>query len=349
MMTPADTIEATTQPPPVPLEAGPLPVNFPAVGPSVPGSTSGPLRRGLGCATALVSLALVAGLGPLRADTIPVPNGSFESPTTPYADPRIDSWQKTPKPVWYDESGGALWDQLTGQFKNTDPGSADHIDNVDGNQALFLFAVPEVGLFQDYDSTDWSHPTPTHAFDVRFEVGRSYRLTIGAIGGGGNMTNGVTLQLSLYYRDAASNQVTVAATTITNTPAVFTNTTHLIDCSLHVPTVNAGDPWAGQHLGVQLLSTVDPALTGGYWDLDNVRLEAFPEPTLADATVVAGTFHGWLESEPGRFDIVASSDLAAPLSTWTGVGQVTNVTGRVEFTDPATASPGRYYAARAVP
>ena len=60
------------------------------------------------------------------------------------------------------------------------------------------------------------------------------------------MKDGVTLQLSLYYRDAASNMVTVAATTITNSAQLFPTNTHLVDFSVYVPGVRATDPWAGQ-------------------------------------------------------------------------------------------------------
>ena len=42
---------------------------------------------------------------------------------------------------------------------------------------------------------------------------------------------------SLYYRDAASNMVTVAATTITNSSSLFPTNTHLIDFQMLVPTV----------------------------------------------------------------------------------------------------------------
>ena len=99
-------------------------------------------------------LALVAWAASLPAATINLPNGSFESPATDFADPTMDNWQKTPKPVWYDESGGFLWVQLAGLFLNTPPESAPHIDNCDGEQAAYLFAVPQVGLFQDYLSTN---------------------------------------------------------------------------------------------------------------------------------------------------------------------------------------------------
>src|SRR5580765_1095809 len=118
------------------------------------------MSNGLICVLGGVA-ALAASTSPLRAGSITVPNGSFESPATSFVSINIDSWQKNPKPDWYVESGGFLWSQLTGIFKNTSAGSSDHLDNCDGNQALWLFAVPEVALFQDYNSIDWSNSVPT--------------------------------------------------------------------------------------------------------------------------------------------------------------------------------------------
>jgi len=320
------------------------------VRPPVVGRTS-PFPEKPGWLAAATGLLVLSGwAGSLRAGTIPVPNASFESPVTTYVDTRIDSWQKTPKPFGYDEAANGPWDQLVGLFINTAPEDPRHIDNCDRAQAIFLFAVPEVGLFQDYDSTDWANATPTHAFDARFEVGKSYDLTVGVIGGGMGMVSGVTLEISLYYRDGASNQVTVAATSVTNTPTVFSNTTHLVDFQVRVPAVKAGDAWAGQNIGVQLLSTVDPALAGGFWDVDNIRLTSIREPILRGAALTSGQFGFTLESEPGlRFEILASTDLALPLAHWTSLGTVPNVTGNVPFTDPATASPRRFYRARELP
>src|SRR5215831_14148988 len=220
------------------------------------------------------------------AGTISIPNDSFESPATTYVSINIDSWQKSPKPAWYQESGGYLWTQLTGIFKNTPSNSSDHIDNCDGNQALWLFAVPEVALFQDYDSTDWQNLPPNHQFAATFTPGKSYHLTAGVIGTGGGMAQGATLELSLYYLDAATNHLIVAATTLTNDPSVFSNNTHFIDCAVDTATVKASDPWAGQHIGIQLRSTVTTNLQGGYWDLDNVRLIEGP------ALVSAGSGNG---------------------------------------------------------
>jgi hypothetical protein len=107
-------------------------------------------------------------------------------------------------------------------------------------------------------------------FDVTYEVGRSYHLTVGVIGNGGGMSNGVTMELSLYYRDG-TNTPTVSATTVTNSAATFGGRTNLIDYSVHTPAVKAGDPWAGKKIGIRFVST-EFVYPYGYWDLDNVRL-----------------------------------------------------------------------------
>lgn len=299
---------------------------------------------------AALAVGLVVCHVSLQAEMINVPNGSFESPATSFITINIDNWQKGPKPDSYVEAGGFLWGQLTGGFTNTPPGSFDHLDNCDGGQALWLFVVPEVSLFQDYNSVDWNDSAPTHAFDARFEVGKSYALTVGVNGSGGGMSNGATLQIGLYYRDAASNMVTVATTSITNTPQRFPNHTHFSDYQALLPTVKATDMWAGQHIGIQLLSTVTTNLQGGYWDLDNVRLFSFEPPRLLAGSFTDGQFTLTLQSEPGlSFEILASNDVMQPPSSWLSLGTVTNVTGTVSFTDGTANSSHRFYQARQLP
>lgn len=284
------------------------------------------------------------------AGPIPVPNASFESPTISFVSVNIDSWQKADKPDWYAEGGGFLWTQLMGLFKNTAVTSPDHVDNCDGNQAIWLFAVPEVALFQDYDSTDWKSPAPTHDFNAAFEPGKSYQLIVGVIGTGGGMLQSATLELSLYYRDANSNKVTVAATSITNTPSIFSNNTHLVDCQVSVPTVQPTDAWAGQHIGIQMLSTVDTNLQGGYWDLDNVRLSSTLEPVLLNPVQANNQIQFTLQSEPGlRIEILSATNLTLPLSDWIGLGALTNSTGTASFTAPAASTCRRFYCARRLP
>ncbi|MCX6905070.1 MAG: hypothetical protein NTW03_16640 [Verrucomicrobia bacterium] len=279
--------------------------------------------------------------------TIEIPNGSFESPATDFVNTHVDSWQKSPKPDWYVEGGGYYWDQLAGIFVNQPVGNSTHIDNCDGNQALWVFAVPQVGLFQDYNSTDWANSTPLHAFNPQFVVGRSYDLTAGVIGGLGGMLEGLTLELSLYYRDEKSNMVPVAATTITNTLAAFSSTTHLVDFGVHVPAVKASDAWAGKNIGVQVMSTVQPDLAGGYWDVDNVRLSETREPVLQNMVRTNGQFQFKLRSEPGlKFEILAATNVTLPSSNWTSLGILTNVSGANSFNDTSTNLNQRFYRAR---
>ncbi len=283
------------------------PVGFAAAGEKIPSVARGvsqaaaSVRRCIcvsACATAL--LAWAAGQGVLQAETIAVPNGSFESPTPPPGFPvntSIDSWQETPQPGWYDPDvfGGVTWDQLTGVFPNTAPGEPNHIDNLDGSQAAYLFAVPGAGLFQDYSSTDWNHPSPLHLFDAKFQLGMAYNLTVGVLGGSG-MTDGASLQLSFYYRDAGNNPVTIASTDVTYSLANFPTITQLHDYQVSLPAVQAGDPWAGQNIGVQIAPT---SLGGTYWDVDNVRVQAVPEP--GSLSLLALGFGGlWLARARSR-------------------------------------------------
>src|SRR5712671_4775802 len=108
-------------------------------GSAVPGHRAARTRLAPGF---VLLLLLTAALPvPVRADALNVPNASFESPQTPFADPRMDEWQKAPEPPWYMGGGGFPWEQLMGQFLNAPDGdTTNHIDNMDGAQAAFLFA-----------------------------------------------------------------------------------------------------------------------------------------------------------------------------------------------------------------
>jgi hypothetical protein len=159
------------------------------------------------------------------------------------------------------------------------------------------------------------------------------------------------MELDLYYRDASSNKVIVATTPITNLSTVFSNNTHFVDCTVDTPTVKPGDPWAGRHIGIQMLSTiVDTNLEGGYWDLDNVRLSSILEPALVAPVWTNGQFQFTLQSEPGlHVEILSTTNLTQPVSAWTSLGIMTNSTGTISFTDPATNLGARFYSARRMP
>ena len=162
------------------------------------------------------------------------------------------------------------------------------------------------------------------------------------------MPNGVTLELSLYYRDAASNMVTIAATTITNSTDLFPTNTAFTDFEVVVPTVKSSDVWAGKYIGVKIASKADFVVQGGYWDVDNIRLRSVRDPFFRSPVKSASQFQVTLNSAPGRLEILASTNVATPFATWTSLGTVTNLTGDLLITD--TNSLGRrYYRARQVP
>jgi hypothetical protein len=229
----------------------------------------------------------------LQAQPIAVPNYSFESPAAPSAYPYVnifvDSWQKATKPAYFDaveQNSGLLWDQTAAVFFG--PGA---YGNMPGIQGAYLFSFPQVSLFQDYESVDYNDAVPSHDFNATFEIGKAYSLTVGVFGKGfsGNMTEGSMLGLSLYYRDGA-NLVTIGAPTIiTYTAAGFPvgGALNLQDYQVNLPTVQAGDAWAGQHIGIKLESIY--GMGDGYWDIDNVRLvAAVPEPSSLGLLGVGG-------------------------------------------------------------
>jgi hypothetical protein len=304
---------------------------------------------------AVALAAIGAWVCPLQAGNVYVPNASFESPVVPFdltpAIPDMDYWEKSPQPIWYDpaQNNNTPWEDLMGTFYNF-PSPSTFIDNCDGTQAAFLFAVPQAAIFQDYNSIYGTNTTPSHAFNATFNVGSAYSFTVGVIGGVDGtppLYIGATLELSLYYRDASSNMVTVASATITNTAQLFPTNTHLVDFSLQVPDVLPTDPWANQNIGVQIASTVGFDLAGGYWDLDNVRLTETVLPALSHPQMANNQFSFTLRSEPGlRFEMLAQTNLSEPLSNWTSLGTLTNTSGTTNFLDPAATLDRRFYRAR---
>jgi hypothetical protein len=220
----------------------------------------------VGVAIVIVACGLALGTpaGHAQIIPIPVPNGSFESPTVPAgfpASPQIDSWIKLPQPPEVTVPGGMEWEQLTGIFPNSPPESPDHITNVDGDQVGYLFALPGVGLYQD--------------LDVTYQAGLSYHLTLGMLGGG-LIAEGDSFEISLFYRDDANVAMPLAISPVVFTFEEFTTTTLLIDQGVSLAEVQSDDAWVNRNIGIQFLSTSGEG--AGYWDIDNVRLTAVPEP-----------------------------------------------------------------------
>jgi len=172
-------------------------------------------------------------------------------------------------------------------------------------------------------------------------------LTLGVIGGGGGMKEGVTLQVALYYRDASSNMVIVGSTTVTNTIADFPTTTHFVDYTVHVPAVKAADASANQNIGVLIVSTTAPELQGGYWDIDNVRLIASPAGPALSFAKAGNTLHISWPSQTGlQYQLRSSQDL----KTWSDYGTpIIGTGGESEEIIPTDATAHSFFSLTATP
>lgn len=240
-------------------------------------------------------LALTASALTLRAAPIGVPNRSFESQSgagQPFGvNIFVDSWEKAAKPDYFDEQAvGFFWIQTAGVFVDTNP-----YTNHTGTQAAYILPFPGVALFQDYSTLDWNDAAPPHDFNAIYEVGSSYHLTVGVFGKG--ISDGSLLQLSLYYRDGLNQMVPVGIpNTIVYSPAGFPTAPplSLIDFSVDTAEVQPGDAWAGQNIGIAIISLYGTG--AGNWDFDNVRLAAVPEPSALG--LLAFGLAGFLRKRP---------------------------------------------------
>jgi len=219
----------------------------------------------------------VAGILALSvpAVALDVPNHSFELPAGPFSptgvSTAIDIWQQSPPPEWFDPNTfGVSWDSLSGIFPNAPSGNPRHITNADGGQVAYFFAVPQVAISQLLGST--------------FSANVAYTLTVG-LRGGGALTAGSTFMVGLFYMNGAT-PVTLASTPVTAT-ADYATTTALNEITVNVPTLSAGDAAVGKNIGIQLAVTSPNGVAGtAYWEADNVRLAAVPEPE--DYAIIAG-------------------------------------------------------------
>ncbi len=256
----------------------------------------------------LPSLRLAAGaaaLGLATASTllagpIAVPNGSFEMPSgvgQPFGvNVLLDSWAKPANPGYPEgpDAGGPgvpfYWIQTAGAFIGTSPNSANPYTNLQGTQAAYLLSIPGTGIFQDAASTDWSGGAT--GLNATFDIGSSYALTIGLFGKA-MANNFSSLELSFYYREAGNMVQVGAPTVVTYNTATFNpaGPFTLLDYSVSVPTVQAGDAWANKNIGIRVATGSSNG--NGYWDIDNVRLTATPVPEPASAgLLLLGA--GWL-------------------------------------------------------
>ena len=189
--------------------------------------------------------------------SIKIENASFEAPfVDPNAFPALPLIE-----AWIETDNDPLGSTNTGVFANTPGGKTDHIVNPDGRQLVFLGSESGNGLSQE--------------LNAKYTAGCDYHLTV-AVGISSRFPPSVvepmdTVELALFYRDVNDAIVDIVYQPV---DAVGITATQLVDFSVHLPTVQSSDAWAGKAIGIGLRSAGMP---GGFWDLDNVRLvESLP-------------------------------------------------------------------------
>ena len=225
---------------------------------------AGPVhRRGRHAAATSLIVALLAGT-PAAAESLPVANASFESPATGFVTLDLGGWQRVPQPDTYPDND---WNTLAGIFLNSAPDKPDHILNLDGDQALWLFARPGPGIFQDLAAAGGSEP-------LRFEAGRSYAVEADLLGGGGNMQDVATLSLFLEFPDGDGGFLPVTSLVVAQRAETFPDRQHLHPFQAESPVLTTDHPAVGQPIRLRIQSTTSEELKGGYWDVDHVRVTA---------------------------------------------------------------------------
>ena len=205
----------------------------------------------------LVLLALIVSFAATQSEANPLPvrNASFELPVIDansfQAIPYIDGWTE----IDLDAEASAN----TGVFANTEPNSADYIINADGNQLAFLGSQQGNALEQDINAPYKS----TYAYRLTIGVGISSLLPPSQV------EPADTIELAFYYRDANDpNHLIDLATRIVSAQGL--SSTQLQDFSLFLPRVSPNAAWRNKAIGIAIRAT---GAAGGFWDLDNVRLE----------------------------------------------------------------------------
>ncbi len=209
------------------------------------------MRRRIAGLVVLMLMGFVA-TDHVKGVQIPIENASFESPVVDpnafAALPFADGWTE----LDVDTEGSTN----TGVFANTPEGLPDHISNAHGKQLAFLGSQEGNGFEQ--------------VLDAVYQTGREYRLTVAvgvsAIFPPSSGSPADAIELALYYVDEP-NAIPIVSRRI---EARGLSSTQLKDFSVVLTKVRAGDAWAGKTIGLAIRSA---GMAGGFWDLDDVRLE----------------------------------------------------------------------------
>ncbi len=218
-----------------------------------------------------VITAVLLIIVPAKADSVPIPNHSFEVPTI---DPIANPFLAIPFVSSWTEDDIDPCSRNTGTFLNTPPESSDHLFNVDGSQLAFLGSMDGNALWQYLPAT--------------YQQGRSYQLTVGVcISAAFPPPQGTPLVLALHYSsdpNLALHFLSDPNIASVKVPAPPPSSRTIEDFSITLPTVDPNDPWVNKNIGIAIRAT---GAAGGFWDLDNVRLMEYPRtPEFTDDSFV---------------------------------------------------------------
>ncbi len=218
------------------------------------------------------TLALLLFASRAFSQPITVPDYNFWDPSAGTANfatatstsAGLGSWQVPPPPNGYP---AVNWYEQMGVFYNSP--TFETITNLSGSQDGYLIDTPGLALSQTLSSA--------------FQAGKSYQLTVALAGGGQTSTMPLNdpIDFGLYYMSGGS-QTFIGTTEVKNDNSGWNASLgyidHLVDYNLTIPPVGAGDPWEGQNIGVALFVPGNADNSFSFWDIDNVRVQAVPEP-----------------------------------------------------------------------
>ena len=223
---------------------------------------------------ALSTVLVFMGISLTMADMIPVANHSFEYPAINpdenplYAIPFVPLWIEVDMDTDPDYPS-----KFVGIFLNPPPESpdGDHIVNADGSQLAFLYSSSGNALLQDLAAA--------------YQAGKRYRLEVDVCPSKryppANPDVDNVLILEFYFIDDAAERQTIRTTSV---PAWDLTQNFLKTYALTLPPVKNTDAWVNKPIGIALRAE---GVEGGYWDLDNVRVTAFPKtPELTGDSIV---------------------------------------------------------------
>jgi len=226
-----------------------------------------------------------------QAGQLPIANYSFEIPAI---DPNTNPFMAVPvAPLWIElNDPNDPYSYNTGIFRNTQPNSpnGDHIVNPDGKQLAFLASLAGNAFLQELA-------------DNTYQAGKNYRLSADVCV---SLYRPVwPLIIALYYVDGGQ-RIDIAMTSISPAPLTSNSLNRFF---VNLPTVQAGDPWQGKPIGIAIRAAGTGPTSGGFWDIDNVRLTEYPLlPELAGGAPVnlqdfAVLASQWLDCDNAAADL----------------------------------------------